>query len=183
MKAVDEIGGIDQYLLNLDEKYVEDSPFITKHRDLIARASYLNGDLSPKHVHYFGFDKYPPSLVDITVGSPVYMKYRKKFFQRLFSGKNQRYPVFLLENKWNSYFEKVSPILRIQTNEVERQKEKEKEKVIRKNTFRDRRKAIITKISKLRTGPPHNPVIEEAIRLKNEKRAQQVASQKEDFSF
>ncbi len=37
---------------------------------------------------------------------------------------------------------------------------KQKEKVIRKNTFKDRRKAIIAKISKLRTGPPHIPRIE-----------------------
>ncbi len=187
MKAVAEIGGIDQYLLNLDEKYVQDSPFITRYRDLIARASYLNGNLSPKHVHYFGFDKNPPSLVDISVGSPVYTKCRKKFFERLFSKKNQASPVFILENKWNSYFEKMTPILCIQSTEEEKkkEKEKEKEKVIRKNTFTNRRKAIIAKISKLRAGPPHNPLIEEAIRLKKEKREAAAASQKEkeEFSF
>ncbi len=111
-------------MLNLDEKYVQDSPFITKHRDLIARASYLNGELSPKHVHYFGFDTNPPLPGDIAA-----------------SEENQK-------------------------------------KVVRKSTFKDRRKAIIAKISKFRTGPPHNPLIEEAIRLKKEKRAQQTAIHK-----
>ncbi len=65
------------------------------------------------------------------------------------------------------------------TNEDEKQKEKEKEKIC-KNIFTDRR---IAKISKLSTGPPHNPRID-AIRLKKEReRDQQAASQKQEFSF
>ena len=66
MKAIDDIGGVDQYLINLDEKLVEPSNFIKKYRNLIVRALYLKGELSPKHIKYFGLDKNPITAEELS---------------------------------------------------------------------------------------------------------------------
>jgi ribosomal protein L28 len=48
LKAVDTCGGIDYYLLNLDDKLVEDSNYITKMRGLVVSALNEKGELPPK---------------------------------------------------------------------------------------------------------------------------------------
>jgi ribosomal protein L28 len=62
MKAVDDVGGIDQYLLNLDQKLVSDSNYITKVHRLITAALYHKNELSPKHINFLGFHTTPPDV-------------------------------------------------------------------------------------------------------------------------
>ncbi|RYG68396.1 50S ribosomal protein L28 [archaeon] len=62
IKAVDNYGGIDNYILGLDEKLVQDSNYITKMRGLIATAVFHKGELPPKMIKKLGYDKNPPSL-------------------------------------------------------------------------------------------------------------------------
>lgn len=63
LKAIDHYGGIDNYVLALDERSVEDSNYVTKVRGLIATALYQKGELSPKLVKQLKFDKTPPVVV------------------------------------------------------------------------------------------------------------------------
>jgi ribosomal protein L28 len=60
IKAIDQYGGIDNYLLNLDEKLVSDSNYVTKYRNLIAATLFHKGELPPKYAKYLGYDKVPP---------------------------------------------------------------------------------------------------------------------------
>lgn len=62
IKAVDHYGGVDNYLLNLDEKLVSDSNYVTKMRRLISAAKYHQGTLAPKFVRYLGYDITPPPV-------------------------------------------------------------------------------------------------------------------------
>eukprot|EP01033_Poteriospumella_lacustris_P002209 gene2209-1613_t len=62
IKAVDDHGGVDNYLLNLDEQLVRDSNYVTKMRRLISAAKYHQGTLAPKFVRYLGYDKNPPPI-------------------------------------------------------------------------------------------------------------------------
>ena len=62
LKAVDHAGGIDNYLLALDERLVSDSNYVTKMRRLISAALYHQGTLSPKLIKYLGYDINPPPV-------------------------------------------------------------------------------------------------------------------------
>jgi ribosomal protein L28 len=66
LKAVDHSGGVDNYILALDEKSVSDSNYITKVRGLISTALFHKGELSPKLVKKFGYDKTPPVAPVVT---------------------------------------------------------------------------------------------------------------------
>lgn len=43
LKAIDKIGGIDNYILQLDSKSVADSNYITKMRTIIGKHSWMDG--------------------------------------------------------------------------------------------------------------------------------------------
>lgn len=60
LKAVDHSGGVDNYILALDEKLVSDSNYITKIRGLICTSLYHKGELTPKLIKKLGYDKNPP---------------------------------------------------------------------------------------------------------------------------
>jgi large subunit ribosomal protein L28 len=63
MKAIDRFGGIDNYLLNLDEKFISDSNYLTKFRNLIAITLYHKGELAPKFAHYLELNMIPSADV------------------------------------------------------------------------------------------------------------------------
>ena len=48
LKKIDDIGGIDNYIMNLDERSVEDSNYVTKMRGLIGAALHQKGKLSDR---------------------------------------------------------------------------------------------------------------------------------------
>jgi large subunit ribosomal protein L28 len=62
IRSVDHYGGIDNYLLNLDERLVKDSNYVTKMRRLISAALYHQGKLAPKFAQYLGYSKTPPPI-------------------------------------------------------------------------------------------------------------------------
>ncbi len=68
MRAIDDVGGIDKYLLQLDERLVADSNYLTKMRTLIANSLYHKGSLDDQWVRKLKYHKMeggPPKL-DIT---------------------------------------------------------------------------------------------------------------------
>eukprot|EP00605_Chrysophyceae_sp_TOSAG23-4_P002868 GSChrysophyteH1.ASY1.ANO1.3159.1 assembled CDS len=65
MKAIDDCGGIDNYMLQLDEKLVEQSNYLMKMRELIANTLFHKGALADKFVKKMQYDKYPPPALHI----------------------------------------------------------------------------------------------------------------------
>ncbi len=65
LKAIDDCGGIDNYLLQLDHRLVEDSNYVTKIRELIASTLFHDGKLSEKFTKKLGYHKCPPAKLDI----------------------------------------------------------------------------------------------------------------------
>ncbi len=61
IKAVDHYGGIDNYILALDDRLVEDSNYVTKMRREISAALYFKGELPDKLIKHLGYDKVPPT--------------------------------------------------------------------------------------------------------------------------
>lgn len=57
IKAVDDYGGLDEYILRLDERLVQDSNHIQRVRLQIASVLHSKGELPPKMVKKLGFDK------------------------------------------------------------------------------------------------------------------------------
>lgn len=62
LKAIDRYGGVDNYLLNLEEEDVRESNYVTKMRDIIAGALYHQGNLPLKSIKKLGYHKIPPPL-------------------------------------------------------------------------------------------------------------------------
>jgi len=62
LREIDNVGGIDTYLLALEEKQVTDSNYVTKMRRLIGSALYHRGALDQRLTRKLGFDKNPPVL-------------------------------------------------------------------------------------------------------------------------
>ena len=62
LKEIDNIGGIDKYLLALDEKSVTDSNYVTKMRGLIGTALFHKGLLDEKGIRKLKYHKEPPLL-------------------------------------------------------------------------------------------------------------------------
>jgi ribosomal protein L28 len=60
LKEIDNIGGIDKYLLALDEKSVTDSNYVTKMRGLIGAALYNKGLFDEKLIRKLNYHKEPP---------------------------------------------------------------------------------------------------------------------------
>eukprot|EP01039_Chlorochromonas_danica_P002268 gene2268-2483_t len=74
IKAVDNYGGIDNYMLALDERLVQDSNYLIKVRGLIAAAVYHKGELSPKLIKRLGFHKnppLPPAAAEVQAVAPI----------------------------------------------------------------------------------------------------------------
>lgn len=70
LKAIDTVGGIDNYLLALDEYSVRDSNYITKMRSIVATALYSKGLLHEKYIRKLGYHKNPPmTYVDVDAKS------------------------------------------------------------------------------------------------------------------
>ena len=61
MKEIDNVGGIDNYILALDNKDVQQSNYVTKIRGLIASSLYHQGALSERITKRLGYDKNPPT--------------------------------------------------------------------------------------------------------------------------
>lgn len=57
LRAVDNVGGIDNYILSLDEKLVQDSNYITKVRNLIASTLFHKGSLNPFIASRLGYSR------------------------------------------------------------------------------------------------------------------------------
>lgn len=66
MKAIDDYGGIDNYILSLDEPSVADSRYIGKMRGIIATSLFHKGELSEKQIRKMGYHKTPPSVPETT---------------------------------------------------------------------------------------------------------------------
>ena len=64
LKEIDNIGGIDKYLLALDEKSVTDSNYVTKMRGLIGTALYNKGLLDEKLIRKLNYHKEPPISIN-----------------------------------------------------------------------------------------------------------------------
>jgi ribosomal protein L28 len=62
MKEADNVGGIDNYILSLDNDAVADSNYVTKIRGIIANKLYHRGLLEDRVIKRLGFDKVPPLL-------------------------------------------------------------------------------------------------------------------------
>mmetsp|Transcript_3014 Transcript_3014/g.5132 ORF Transcript_3014/g.5132 Transcript_3014/m.5132 type:complete len:171 (+) Transcript_3014:70-582(+) len=72
LKEIDNVGGIDNYILSLDEKSVSESNYITKMRNVIASSLYHQGLLDERITRRLGYDKTPPTPPDLeSTGSPT----------------------------------------------------------------------------------------------------------------
>lgn len=60
MKEIDYVGGLDNYLLALNERDVANSNYITKMRDLIASSMFHKGTLKAPIIKRLGYHKNPP---------------------------------------------------------------------------------------------------------------------------
>ena len=65
MKAIDDAGGIDNYLLQLDEKLIQDSNYLIKIRGLIANKLYYQNELDSKYIKKMGWMKHAPPQLNI----------------------------------------------------------------------------------------------------------------------
>jgi len=62
LRAIDRVGGIDNYVLGLDNLAVSESNYITKMRSLIAAARFHKGILDDVSKRKLGYHKNPPPL-------------------------------------------------------------------------------------------------------------------------
>jgi large subunit ribosomal protein L28 len=62
LKEIDKIGGVDNYLVGLDEKSVQESNYITKMRNRVAAAMFHQDQtlLHPQFIKRLGYHKQPP---------------------------------------------------------------------------------------------------------------------------
>ncbi len=63
LKEIDNIGGIDKYIMSLDDRSVGDSNYITKMHGLISSAMFHNGTLPEKMSKKLGYLVSPPPKV------------------------------------------------------------------------------------------------------------------------
>lgn len=60
LKKIDSYGGVDNYLLALDERMLVEAPYVTKMRNIIATTLYHQGKLNPYFIKKLGYHKVPP---------------------------------------------------------------------------------------------------------------------------
>lgn len=61
LKEIDTYGGIDNYLMNLDNNSVSKSKYLSKMRYIISSSLYHKGELSEKLTKKMGYDIEPPA--------------------------------------------------------------------------------------------------------------------------
>ena len=64
LKEIDKIGGIDNYILNLDNVSVANSNYITKMRNIIGTSLFHQGLLNEMFTRKLGFHRNPPVAVE-----------------------------------------------------------------------------------------------------------------------
>lgn len=64
LKEIDNSGGIDRYIMRIDNKTVSESPYVTKWRHIIGTSLYHKKELSGYLVKKLGYDLEPPPNVD-----------------------------------------------------------------------------------------------------------------------
>lgn len=67
LKEIDNVGGIDNYILSLGERQVQDSNYITKIRNLIGTTLFHQGLLCNSIIKRLGYHKNPPTPINSTV--------------------------------------------------------------------------------------------------------------------
>ena len=60
LREIDTVGGIDNYLMKLDDKSVARSNYVTKMHRIISISLFHQGKLSKRLINRFGFDISPP---------------------------------------------------------------------------------------------------------------------------
>ena len=60
LREIDTVGGIDNYLMKLDDKSVARSNYVTKIHRIISISLFHQGKLTNKQIKKFGFDVNPP---------------------------------------------------------------------------------------------------------------------------
>eukprot|EP01041_Mallomonas_annulata_P010548 gene10548-21990_t len=63
LKAIDDVGGIDNYLVDLHERDIKDSNYVIKMRGLVASALYHKGQLTEDQKRKMNYIKNPPQLI------------------------------------------------------------------------------------------------------------------------
>lgn len=64
LKAIDDYGGIDNYILQLDQRLVDDSNYVTKMRNIIGSTLFYKGTLHPDIAKRLGYLQNPPLTVE-----------------------------------------------------------------------------------------------------------------------
>lgn len=64
LKAIDDYGGIDNYVLQLDQRLVDDSNYVTKMRNIIGSTLFYKGTLHPDISKRLGYLECPPLTVE-----------------------------------------------------------------------------------------------------------------------
>lgn len=90
LKKIDDYGGVDNYVLNLDERSVQESNYIIKMRGLIAGALFNKGTLSDRMTRQLKFDITPPTLSFTGLDSTFFHKRKKRLNQRVVDNYNNR---------------------------------------------------------------------------------------------
>lgn len=70
LKHIDYVGGIDNYILSLDNKSVALSNYITKQRNRIGTSLFFKGELSPLYIRKLGYGRNPPVAPVAIVSTP-----------------------------------------------------------------------------------------------------------------
>lgn len=70
LKEIDKIGGIDNYILALDNKSVALSNYITKMRNVIGTSLFHKGLLDERLTRKLGYHKAPPTATAAECGDP-----------------------------------------------------------------------------------------------------------------
>ena len=65
LKEVDNVGGIDKYIMSLDEDSVAKSNYITKMRSLIGNRLFHQGLLGERMIKRLGYHKNPPVPIEL----------------------------------------------------------------------------------------------------------------------
>ena len=71
LKEIDNIGGIDIYLLALDNDSVAASNYITKMRNIIGASLFNRGLLSEKIIRKLNYHKFPPNSISYNSANVV----------------------------------------------------------------------------------------------------------------
>ena len=67
LKEIDNVGGIDNYIMSLDDKTVSESNYVTKVRGMIGTVLFHQGTLSQRMIKRLGYDKMAPVPLELPV--------------------------------------------------------------------------------------------------------------------